>query len=71
MSSYKSEGKVNNLAEDCLVGLGIVGNYVTCLVISMELAGAEVWGGGFKVDILRRVRERGKPQRGEQFLRGR
>ena len=51
MSSYKSEGKANNLAEDCLVGLGIVGNYVTCLVISMELAGAEVWGEVLKLSF--------------------
>ena len=37
---------MNNLAEVCLVGLGVEGNYVRCLVISMGLGGAKQRGAG-------------------------
>ena len=53
---------MNNLADVCLVGLRVRGNYVRCLVItviSMELGGAKKCEGGFKV-ISSRGKERGK-----------
>ena len=40
-----------NLAEVCLMELGLEGNYVRCLVIvviSMGLGGAKTLGGGFR-----------------------
>ena len=40
-----------NLAEVCLMELGLGGNYVRCLVIvviSMGLGGAKTLGGGFR-----------------------
>ena len=47
---------MNNLADVCLRGLGVGGNYVRCLVIaviSMGFGGAKRCGGDFKVIILR------------------
>ena len=47
---------MNSLAEACLVGLGVGGNYVRCVVIaviSMGIGGAKRYGGAFKVKILR------------------
>ena len=46
---------MNNLAEVCLVGLGVGANYVRFLVIvviPMRLGGAKRCGEGFKVIIL-------------------
>ena len=37
---------MNNLAKVCLVELGVGGNYVGCLVISMGLGGAKRCGIG-------------------------
>ena len=61
---------MNNLAEVCLVGLGVGGNYIRCLVISMGLGGAKRCGGGFKVIILRETGEWGKPKRGTRLYGG-
>ena len=47
---------VNDLAEFCLVELGVKGNPVSCLVtvvISMNLGGAKRCRGSFKIIILR------------------
>ena len=47
---------MNSLAEACLVGLGVGGNYVRCVVIaviSMGIGGAKRYGEAFKVKILR------------------
>ena len=42
-------GQVNGLADVCLMGLGVGGNYVWCLVIVvifMGTGGAKRWGAG-------------------------
>ena len=47
---------MNNLADVCLVRLGVGGNYKRCLVIvirSMGLGGTKRFGGAFKVINLR------------------
>ena len=49
-------GKVNDLSENCSLGLGLGGNYLRCLaitVISVGLGGAKKCGGDFKVIIVR------------------
>ena len=61
---------MNNLVEVCLVGLGVGGEYVRCLIISMGVGGTKRCGGGFKVIIMRRKGQGGKPQRGDQILWG-
>ena len=43
---------MNNLAEICLLGLGVAGNYARCLVISIGRGRAKRCGRGFKVIIL-------------------
>ena len=50
---------MNNLAEVCLSELGIGGNYVRYLVISMELGGPKRCWGGFKVIIWRERKGKG------------
>ena len=52
---------MNNLAEVCLVGLGVEGNYVRCQDISIGLGRAMRCGGDFKVIILKEAGEGGKP----------
>ena len=45
-------GQVNGLADVCLMGLGVGGNYVWCLaivVIFMRTGGAKRWGAGGSV----------------------
>ena len=54
---------MNNLAEVCLTGLGVVENLVRCLIISMGLGGEKRCCGDFKVIILREAREEGSHQR--------
>ena len=59
--------ELNNLAEVCLSELGIGGNYVRYLVISMELGGPKRCWGGFKVIIWRETGEGGKLQKWNLF----
>ena len=68
---------MNYLAEVCLLGLGVGGKYVRCLVavfISMGFESAKRCEEGFKVLIFRGVGggvvQGDKPQTGDQFLWG-
>ena len=63
---------MNNLAEVCVVELGVGRNYERCLVIvviSIGLRGTKRCGRGFKVINLRGVGKVGNLQIGDQFLR--
>ena len=61
---------MHNLSEVCLVGLGLRGKYVRCLVISMRLRGAKTCGGGFKVIILTGQGKGGSQKEGTSFYGG-
>ena len=58
---------MNNLAEVCLVGLGVGGNYVKCPDMSIGLGGAMRCGGDFKVIILREARKGASHKEGSSF----
>ena len=72
---------MNNLAEVCLVGLGVRGNYVRCLVvvvINMKFGGAKRCEGSLKSSFCGVVVKAGagwvlegyEPQRGTSFYGG-